>query len=223
MKEVYSLKELVKDIYGVEENVGLGNTFEANYKELQRLDKVIRQNSNYSNLKGILAVNKERYVNFIKDIISNSELKKSVEDLNKGKKISYEKLQAVIEVYLKYNDDLRFRVERYNYMHNQVEIIQGKSIGILKAIIEYFNEEELLLVEEMIFNDTLKKIENVTSEYKRQIEMICNDAIKTCQYYDKIEDRIYISKLMKTLIPSIESKKFMDQYNKEIKKRNNTK
>ncbi|WP_415339566.1 hypothetical protein, partial [Clostridium perfringens] len=61
MSKVYSLRELTTEIYGTEEG---DNSFESNYKELQRLDKALRKNSDYSNVKGILEENKDKYVDF---------------------------------------------------------------------------------------------------------------------------------------------------------------
>lgn len=216
MKEVYSLRELVKDIYGTSEYKD--NSFEANYKELQRIDEVLRQNSDYSQLKGILKENKDKYIGLMKDIVSDSDLKKSIEKLNKGKKVKYEELEHIVNIYLKHNLQLKDRVDRYNDMHRKLEMIQDKEIGLLKGIIEYFTEEELLIVEENIFNDTLKKIELLTDEYKNKVDKICREAIDTCKYYDKIDDQIYTAKLINTLIPSVESKKLMSQYKKLINK-----
>lgn len=215
MEEVYSLKSLVSDIYGTSEK--MGTTYEANYKELQRIDKIIRRNSDYSQVKGILKENKDKYVALMKDIVFNNDVKSSIEKLNKGKKITYEEIQTIINIYLKHDPKLKNRVDTYNDMHRKLEIAQGKAIGILKGIIEYFTVEELLIVEESIFNDTLSKIVLLTDEYKNQVDSICKDAIEKCEYYNKIDNQIYTHKLINTLIPSIESRRFISQYNKEIK------
>lgn len=213
MSKVYSLRELTTEIYGTEEG---DNSFESNYKELQRLDKALRKNSDYSNVKGILEENKDKYVDFIKDILKEG-LGNSLIKCNNGKNVSNKDLEKINSIYLKHNNPLKAKLEAYNYMTKKIVDIQSKSISILDSIRGYFTEE-LIFKEKEIFDNTLDEINKLTEEYNQRVNQVYENAKKTCESYDDMDNFLYTQKVIKTLFNSIDSNKFNTQYKTEINK-----
>ncbi|MBZ9633390.1 hypothetical protein [Clostridium sp. FP1] len=187
IKKVYSLSELVEEIYLV--NKETSKNYDACYKELQRIDKVLRGNSDYSMSKGILEDHKEKYVSSIKKIVNDSELKKIIAKIGSNKKLTDEEYKKYTEFMLKnINDEnIKEKVNDMESIKQKIEKIDSKVKYIINLIPNYFDVESTDLME------------IVLDEYEKEIDKLHKKIQERCEELDEIDDMRYKEKLIKTL------------------------
>lgn len=187
VKKVYPLSKLVGEIYSV--NKETSKNYDACYKELQRIDKVLRGTSDYSMTKGILEDYKEKYVLTIKEIVNDNELKKIILKIDSNKKLTEQEHKRYTEFMLKnINDEnVKEKVNDMELVRQKIDKINNKVNYIINVIPNYFDVE----------STDLMKI--VLDEYEKEIDKLHERIQKRCEELDEIDDIRYKEKLMKTL------------------------
>lgn len=217
MQKVYSLRELVPEIFGVDENREM---FEANYKELVRLNNIVKYNTDYRYLQGVSEENKDNYVRLMKNIIESGDVKKLIKKFNEEKKFTNEEFEKIKNIFLNSLGNERSEVEakinKVELLEERMYGIQNRSIYILREVLTYFCDEALFLTEG-VFNDIANEMEAILDEYDNKVNNLLKKAKIKCNDLDDLDDEIYINKIIKGYISSIENKKFQDKYNKILK------
>lgn len=217
MQKVYSLRELVPAIFGVDEN---SEMFEANYKELVRLNNIVKYNTDYRYLQGVSEENKDNYVRLMKNIIESGDVKKLIKKFNEEKKFTNEEFEKIKNIFLNSLGNERSEVEakinKVELLEERMYGIQNRSIYILGEVLTYFCDEALFLTEG-VFNDIANEMEAILDEYDNKVNNLLKKAKIKCNELDDLDDEIYINKIIKGYISSIENKKFQDKYNKILK------
>lgn len=217
MQKVYSLRELVPEIFGVDENREM---FEANYKELVRLNNIVKYNTDYRYLQGVSEENKDNYVRLMKNIIESGDVKKLIKKFNEEKKFTNEEFEKIKNIFLNSLGNERSEVEakinKVELLEERMYGIQNRSIYILGEVLTYFCDEALFLTEG-VFNDIANEMEAILDEYDNKVNNLLKKAKIKCNELDDLDDEIYINKIIKGYISSIENKKFQDKYNKILK------
>lgn len=217
MEKVYSLRELVPEIFGVDENREM---FEANYKELVRLNNIVKYNTDYRYLQGVSEENKDNYVRLMKNIIESGDVKKLIKKFNEEKKFTNEEFEKIKNIFLNSLGNERSEVEakinKVELLEERMYGIQNRSIYILGEVLTYFCDEALFLTEG-VFNDIANEMEAILDEYDNKVNNLLKKAKIKCNELDDLDDEIYINKIIKGYISSIENKKFQDKYNKILK------
>ena len=183
-KKVYSLSHLVEEIYNIDKD---SNSFEANYKDLQRLDKVLRGNSDYDISKGILEENKDKYVETLKKVIANDDIKRIIKKMGSKKEITEEEYKKYTKFMLENlaDDSMKSKVDELDKIYNKISQIESKIKDILNVIPNYFDVE----------STDLMKI--VLDEYENRIDKLHDDIKKKCKELDVIDDKRYKQKLLR--------------------------
>lgn len=219
MQKTYSLAELVEEIFGIDED---NVAFESHYKKLQRLDKLIRQNSDFQKTQGISEENRDSYVKFMKIIHNEPDKEEILKKISKGKYISEGEHEKLRDVYfrskeLEVHKELKNKVDNYDKLYSKLEHMQARGLSTLEAIRGYFFES-LFPLEEAIFNETLNQLYNITDKYIEEVNKVCEKAKNTCMLYDELDNRIFESMLLKSVSPSVQSGKYNHLYNKLLDK-----
>ena len=217
MQKVYSLRELVPEIFGVDEN---SEIFESNYKELVRLNNIVKYNTDYRYLQGVSEENKDNYVRLMKNIIESGDVKKLIKKFNEEKEFTNEEFEKIKNIFLNSLGNERSEVEakinKVELLEERMYGIQNRSIYILREVLTYFCDEALFLTEG-VFNDIANEMEAILDEYDNKVNNLLKKAKIKCNELDDLDDEIYINKIIKGYISSIENKKFQDKYNKILK------
>lgn len=218
MQKVYSLRELVPYIFGVDEN---NSSFEANYKELVRLNNIVKYNTDYKHMQGILEENKDNYIRLMKNIIESGDVKKLIKKLNEGKALTNKEFEKIIRVFFdslgNKKSEVEEKVNKIDSLEERMYKIQNMSVYILKEILTYFCEDAFFLTEN-VFNDIANDMEIILDEYDNKVNNLFKKAKAKCNELDELDDEIYSEKIIKGYISSIENKKFKDKYNRILKK-----
>ncbi|AWZ49679.1 hypothetical protein C3495_13115 [Clostridiaceae bacterium 14S0207] len=187
VKKVYPLSELVEEIYLV--NKETSKNYDACYKELQRIDKVLRGTSDYFMTKGILEDYKEKYILTIKEIVNENELKKIILKIGSNKNLTEQEHKKYTEFMLKnINDEnVKEKVNDMELIRQKIDKINSKVNYIINVIPNYFDVE----------STDLMKI--VLDEYEKQIDELHKTIQKRCEELDEIDDIRYKEKLIQTL------------------------
>lgn len=203
-KTIYSLKELVEEIYDIDKN---SNCFDSNYKDLQRIDSALRGSSDYYITKGILKENKDKYVKLIKKIISNDEIKKIVKKIGKNKILTEEEDKKYVEFMLDNfdsGDSLKENIEELKKINKRITKIENEVKYILYGIPKYFECES---------TDLMNIVLDV---YEEGIKKLHQEIKNKCKELDSIDNTVFEEKLIALL--KYGEKNLKDEKNLKIKK-----
>ncbi|WP_338631017.1 hypothetical protein [Clostridium baratii] len=218
MQKVYSLRELVPYIFEVDEN---NSSFEANYKELVRLNNIVKYNTDYKHMQGIPEENKDNYIRLMKNIIESGDVKKLIKKFNEGKSLKNEEFEKIIGVFFASlgngKNEVEGKVNRLHSLEERMYELQDRSTYILKEVLTYFCDDAFFLTED-IFNDIANDMEIILDEYDNKVKNLLKKAKAKCNELDELDDEIYSEKIIKGYISSIANKKFRDKYNRILKK-----
>ena len=185
-KRVYPLSDLVEEIYDTNKD---SESFAANYKDLQRIDKVLRGSSDYNKSKGILEENKDKYVKTIKKVIVKGEIKSIINKIRKADTLTEEEHNKYTKFILENlsDDSVKAKIDELDEIGKRISQIESKVKHILKVIPNYFDVDSTDLM-----NIVLDKYEKGINELHDEIE-------KKCKELDAIDDERYRQKLLRTL------------------------
>ncbi|WP_297639027.1 hypothetical protein [uncultured Clostridium sp.] len=219
-QKVYSLRELVPEIFGVGEE---SNSFESKYKELVRLNNLVKMNTDYSDMQGVLAENKDNYVRLMKNIdTSTDDVKKLIKKFNERKLLTREEFEKIMAVFINSlgtkKDEVKEKIDIINKLEEKMYKIQDENMYILKEVLTYFCDDAIFLTEG-VFNEIAKEMQNLLDEHKGKVNNLLKVAKSRFKELDVIDDEIYETKLIKGYISSIEDKKFKDKYSRILEKR----
>lgn len=187
LEKVYPLTELVEDIYDIDKETA--KNYEACYKELQRIDKVLRQISDFSMTTGVVQRNRDRYVLMIRELISDRELKKVIVKISRNKKLTEIEDDMYHEFFYKYIDNEKDK-EIFNGMrliNKKIENITGKVTRFVNIIPTYFDIESTDLMN------------IVLDEYETKVDELNVWLKKRCEQLDEIDDERYKEKILRGL------------------------
>lgn len=184
-KKVYPLSDLVEEIYNTNKDSG---SFASNYKDLQRIDKVLRGTSDYDRSKGILEENKDKYVENLKKVINNGDIRSIINKIGKAKKLTEEEHDKYTKFILENlsDDSVKAKVDELDEVGKKISQIESKVKYILNVIPNYFDVE----------STDLMKI--VLDKYEDGINRLHAEIEKKCKELDAIDDERYKQKLLKT-------------------------
>lgn len=175
------------EIFGITDSTQ--ETIDADYKALQRLDRVLRGNSDYNMTQGILAENKHKYIKLMRDVINHSDMKKIIMKLDKGKELTEKEHICYMEFMMEHEEDeqTKEKVALALEIEKKVKKIRNEVNHILHVLCNYFDTD----------SGDLTKI--AVEEYEKGIEMLSKEIEKKCKELDIIEDLRYEEKLYKAV------------------------
>lgn len=184
-KKIYPLSDLVEEIYDTNKD---SESFASNYKDLQRIDKVLRGTSDYDRSKGILEENKDKYVETLKKVISNGDIKSIISKIGKEKKLTEEEHNKYTKFILENlsDDSVKVKVDELDEIGKRISKIESKVKYILNVIPNYFDVE----------STDLMKI--VLDKYEEGINELHDEIKKKCEELDIIDDERYKQKILRT-------------------------
>lgn len=184
-KNIYSLSDLVEEIYDIKSD---SESFPSNYKDLLRIDKALRGVSDYNVSQGILEENKKKYIQLIKNIIRNPDIKKIVKRIEQNKHLTDEEYNKYTQFMLENlsDDKVGLKVKELGEIRKRIKSIEYKVRYILNIIPRYFDEESIDLME------------IVLDKYEQGINKLHDEIKELCEELDSIDDERYKQKLIRT-------------------------
>lgn len=163
-KKIYPLSDLVEEIYGTNKD---SESFASNYKDLQRIDKALRRTSDYDRSKGILEENKYKYVETLKKVIANGDIKSIISKIGKEKKLTEEEHNKYIKFMLENlsDDSIKVKLDELDEIWNRISKIESEVKYMLNVIPNYFEVESTDLMKIL-----LDKCENGINELHDEIQ-----------------------------------------------------
>lgn len=182
-KEIYYLTDLIPEIWDI--NDYTIQNIKAYEKELQRIDKSIRTVSDFGMTTGILKQNKDKYVRLVKDIVSNSVIKKIITKIGNGKELTEQENTLYIEFMMEHEDnqEIKQKVADTLEIEKTVKKIRKEVNHILHVLCNYFDTDSIDLTKTAIL------------EYEKGISNLSREIEKTCERLDVIDAMRYTERL----------------------------
>lgn len=220
IEKVYSLRELVPEIYNV--NPKDSKAIDAHYKELTRVDKDFRALSDIPESKGIIESCKDNFVNLMKAIIFSPDARKILRKFSQKKEITLEEHMLLQSIILnnsgKEKDSLKYKISKFEEFFERIESIDERMTGLLSFITEYFDEEALFLTDE-IFSECEKRINLILDNFENEVKELEKYTMSNVKAVDFIDDMIFGDKITKATLSTLESSKHKHLINKFKKNR----
>lgn len=218
IEKVYSLRELVPEIYGIDPTKS--KNVDAHYKELTRVDKLLRGLSDVPESKGIMESYKENYVNLMKAIIfDDGNFKNILNKICNNKKVSNEECMSLINLMLNNlsgeskRDKVEYKISKYDEFYKRIENIEERTTGILSGVVKYFDEDALFLTYE-VFKDCEEKISLILDNFEKEIKEVEDYVNLRKGQLDYINDMIFDDKIEKIISSTMASSKHKHLTNK---------
>lgn len=185
-KTIVPLSSLVTDVYGSVKDKDID--YEANLKELQRIDKAIRGQSDYYVTQGIPVANRARFVNFFKKVIENPDIKKLIIKYDKNKTLNSDEFIKLHNFYIEVEQDAKIKEKfiRTKKISEQMERIIVKEESIRKMIYCYFDEDCSDIVDKLL------------DQYEQKLDMIREELVEECKKFSDEDDKRFFERLMRT-------------------------
>ncbi len=185
-KTIVPLSSLVTDVYGSVKDKDID--YEANLKELQRIDKAIRGQSDYYVTQGIPVANRARFVNFFKKVIENPDIKKLIIKYDKNKTLNSDEFIKLHNFYIEVEQDANIKEKfmRTKKINEQMERIIVKEESIRKMIYCYFDEDCSDIVDKLL------------DQYEQKLDMIKEELVEECKKLSDEDDKRFFERLMRT-------------------------
>lgn len=186
-KKIYPLMDLVEKIYDTDEN---SESFDANYKDLLRIDKALRGVSDYDISQGILEENKDKYIKTVRKVVGNPDIKRIIKKVGLKKTLTGEEHNKYTKFMLENlsDDSVKSKVDELDEIVKRISQIESKVKHILNVIPNYFDVE----------STDLMKI--VLDKYEQGINKLHDEIEKQCKELDSIDDERYEQKMLRTFL-----------------------
>lgn len=186
-KKIYPLMDLVEKIYDTDEN---SESFNANYKDLLRIDKALRGVSDYDISQGILEENKDKYIKTVRKVVGNPDIKRIIKKVGLKKTLTGEEHNKYTKFMLENlsDDSVKSKVDELDEIVKRISQIESKVKHILNVIPNYFDVE----------STDLMKI--VLDKYENGINELHDEIKKKCKELDSIDDERYEQKMLRTFL-----------------------
>lgn len=185
-KRIVPLSSLVEEIYGsVKEKDA---DYEANLKELQRIDKAMRGQSDFALTNGILAENRDRFVHFVKQVVRNPGIKKLIIKQGQNKRLTLDEFITLRDFYIDTEKDQTIKEEfiRNKKINEQLERVITKELAIRTMIFCTFDENSSDIAEDLL------------NRYEEKLDKIRNELIEECKKNSNLDDQRFYERMIRT-------------------------